>query len=124
MGERAVQIAVYPRQMTQILRLAVAAVEPRENPQDLGGALRSQRRVEFQTLGGAETGVGGLAGADVAAQQRRLQLPGDVDPGSREQRYQVVGGRPEQRVLEIEQADPSHALAVGKPKQIGRMIVA
>src|SRR2546428_6070038 len=115
MGERAVQIAVYPRQMTQILRLAVAAVEPREDAQDLGGALRSQRRVEFQKFGGAETGVRGLAGADIAAEQRHLQLLRDVDPGIPEQRYQVVGRRPEQRVLEIEQAHASHALALREP---------
>src|SRR6266568_8896325 len=106
MGERAIQIAVYPRQMTQILRLAVAAVEPREDAQDLGGALRSQRRVELQKFRSLERGIGGLAGADIAAEQRHLQVLGDVDPGILEQRYQVVGRRPEQRVLEIEQADP------------------
>src|SRR6266702_825857 len=124
MGERAVQIAVYPRQMTQILRLAVAAIEPREDAQDLGGALRSQRRVELQKFGGAETRMRGLAGPDIAAEQRHLQLLGNVDPGILEQRYQVVGGRPEQRVLEIEQADASHALSLRNPKQIGGMIVA
>src|SRR5258708_35628470 len=107
MGERAVQIAVYPRQMTQILRLAVAAVEPRENPQDLGGALRSQRRVEFQKFGGAETGVGGLAGADIAAEQRHLQPLGGVDPGILENAYQVVGRRSRQRVPEMSQPRPT-----------------
>src|SRR5439155_23777840 len=112
MGERAVQIAVYPRQMTQILRLAVAAVEPRENPQDLGGALRSQRRVEFEKFGGAETGVGGLAGADIAAEQRHLQMLGDVDPGILDQRYQVARRRTDRRVLEIERAHADHSLAL------------
>src|SRR5260370_31072130 len=104
MGERAVQIAVYPRQMTQILRLAVAAVEPREDPQDLGGALRSQRCVELQALGSLETGMGGLAGPDIAPEQRPLPLLGAVDPGILGPRHQAAGRPPAQPALEIRQA--------------------
>src|SRR5205085_1447708 len=46
MRERALEIGVDPRQMPKILRLAVAVVEPGENPQNLGGALRPERRIE------------------------------------------------------------------------------
>ena len=45
MRQRALQIGPYPRDVTQILRLAVAPVEPREDAEDLGGALRRQRGV-------------------------------------------------------------------------------
>src|SRR5689334_17042787 len=46
MGQRALQIAPYPRDVSKILRLAVAPVEPREDAQDLRGALRCERGVE------------------------------------------------------------------------------
>ena len=40
MRQRALQIGPYARHVTKILRLAVAAVEPGEDAEDLGGALR------------------------------------------------------------------------------------
>src|SRR5262245_38310452 len=46
-GERALQIAPYPRHMSQILRFAVAGVEPGENPQDLAGTLGREGHVAF-----------------------------------------------------------------------------
>src|SRR5262245_22582672 len=44
-GERTLQIAPYARHMSQILRLAIASVEPGEDPQNLAGALGRERDV-------------------------------------------------------------------------------
>src|SRR4030088_2430711 len=71
-AERALQIAPYPGHVTQILRLAVAHVEARENAEDLAGALRRQRDVNLDELGGVEIGVGLPPAAHVAAE--RLEL--------------------------------------------------
>ena len=47
MRQRALQIAPYARHVTQILRLAVAHVEAREDAEDLAGALRRERDVDL-----------------------------------------------------------------------------
>ena len=41
-----------------------------------------------------------------------------------QQRSDVIGGRPHHRILEVEQADASRALALGQPEKIGRMDIA
>ncbi len=105
--------------MTQILRLAVAPVEPGEDAEDLGGALRGQRRVEPRESGGVETPVVGAARAGVAAEQRDLQRFRHVDARVLQQRGDVVGGGTDQRVLEIEQADARNAFALGSHSRLG-----
>ena len=59
MRQRALQIAPYARQMTQILRLAVAPLEPGENAEDLGGALRGERGIGAREGRRVEGRVGG-----------------------------------------------------------------
>jgi len=51
--------------MTQILRLAVAAVEAGEDAEDLGGALRGERRIGHGEARRVEACVGGAARAGV-----------------------------------------------------------
>src|SRR5215475_13503330 len=69
-GERALQIAPYARHMSQILRLAVASVEPGENPQDLAGALGRKGDVALDERLPVKFGLPGVAALDVAAKQR------------------------------------------------------
>ena len=64
MGEVARKVALDPRQVAQVVRLAVALVEPGEEAKDLGGALRAHRGI-----GGGET-LGVKAGS--AAVLRRM----------------------------------------------------
>src|SRR5262245_41957730 len=45
MNQRAAQVAPYARDVTEILRFAVAPVEPRENAEDFRGALRAERHI-------------------------------------------------------------------------------
>src|SRR4030095_10843977 len=85
-GKRALQIAPYARHMSQILRLAVAGVEPGENPQDLAGALCRERDVALDEGRPVEVGLPGVAALDVAAEQRQLSLLRHVDAGILEDR--------------------------------------
>src|SRR5215470_3996869 len=80
-GERALQIAPYARHMSQILRLAVAGVQPGENPQDLAGALGRERDVALDEGWAVEFRLSGVAALNVAAEQRQLGLLGYVDAG-------------------------------------------
>ena len=61
--------------MTQILRLAVAPVEPGKDAENLGRPLRRERCVELREGGGVEALVV-EARADVAAEQRHFQRLG------------------------------------------------
>src|SRR5215467_13946282 len=80
-GERALQIAPYPRHMSQILRLAVASVEAGENPQDLAGALGCERDVALDEGWPVKFGLHGMAALDVTAKQRQLGSLRHVDAG-------------------------------------------
>src|SRR4051812_17668210 len=106
MDQRTAQIAPDARQMTQVLRLAVAPVEAGENAEDLGGTLRAERHIELHEGTGVETLVGVEPRLHVAAEQRDLGLVRYVDACVLQQRDKVVGCWPEHRVLEIQNADP------------------
>src|SRR5712675_1171121 len=93
MAERALQITPYPGHVTQILRLAVAHVEAREDAEDLAGALRGKRHVDLDELGRLEGRLDLAPSAHVAAEQRQLDLLRYVDPRVLQQRRQIVGGR-------------------------------
>src|SRR3981081_1390470 len=56
--ERALQIVPYARQMAQILRFAVAAVEAREDAEDFRGALGGERGINRDKTREVEVGVG------------------------------------------------------------------
>ena len=124
MAERALQIAPYPRHMTQILRLAVAQIEPGENAENLAGALRGERHVDLDELGGIESRIGLPASAHVAAEEGELDLLGHVHARVLQERSEIVGGRSHQRILEVENAEAGDLAAPRQPQQIGRMEVA
>ena len=58
------------------------------------------------------------------AEQLHLQLVRHRDPRVLQQRDHVIGRRPQHAILEIQQADALHALALGQPEHVGRMHVA
>src|ERR1051325_3088786 len=66
MGERPLQIAPYPRQMTQILRLPVAPLQASEDAEDFGCPLRSERCVSTCEVRRVECRIGGTPRARVA----------------------------------------------------------
>src|SRR5262245_37302149 len=79
MAERTLQIAPYARHVTQILRLAVAQVEPCEDAENLAGALGRERDVVLDELAVVEGGIGEPARADIAGGQRQFVLLGNVN---------------------------------------------
>src|SRR6185437_5746911 len=76
MRQRALQIAPYPRNMAQVLRLAVARIETREDAQHLGGALSGKRRIKLRECARLKAPIVGLPRADVAAEQQKLSASG------------------------------------------------
>ena len=71
---RALQIVTYARQMLQILRLAVAPVEPHENADDLGIALRRHDRIGLVETGAVESRASRL---DIGIDDAGFQLLGN-----------------------------------------------
>src|SRR2546427_6486932 len=80
MAERALQISPYPRHVTQILRLAVAHIEPGKNAQNLAGTLGGERHVDLDELSEIEVGIALAPPAHIAAEQRKLDLLGYIHP--------------------------------------------
>jgi len=113
MRQRALQIVPYAGHVTQILRLAVAPVEPREDAENLAGALRRERNVKRDELSAVEVRLGGAPPAQIAAKQRELDRFGNVDAGVLQQRGEVVGGRPHEGILEVQDADAGDAGSFG-----------
>src|SRR3982074_929856 len=72
--ERALQIIPYARQMAQILRFAVAAVEAREDAEDFRGALGGERGIDRYESREVEVGICLPPGAGVTAEQLDLHL--------------------------------------------------
>src|SRR5262245_13733318 len=118
MHERSLQIGPYAWDVSQILRLAVADVEPGENTEDLACALGCERDVGADESGGVELAAVGTPVPDVAAEQRHLGLLRHVDAGVLQERSEVVGGRPNEGVLEVEEANPLELAAIGQPEQV------
>src|SRR5437764_1114970 len=74
MAQRALQISPHPRQVTQVLRLAVAHVEPRKYAEDFARALGGKRHVYLDELRGIKLGVHMPSSAHVAAEKGKLDL--------------------------------------------------
>ena len=79
MAERALQIPPDPRQMPQVLRFAIAHVEPCENAENLARALGGERCIDRDELRRVKIGCATAAAAHILAEQRKLPLFGDVD---------------------------------------------
>src|ERR1700726_4281118 len=74
MTQRSLQIGPHPRQVTQILRLAVAHVQPCKYAEDFARALGGERHVDLDELRRIKVGVHMPAAAHVAAEQGKLDL--------------------------------------------------
>jgi hypothetical protein len=66
--------------VAQILRLAIAAVEPRKGAEQPRVALRRHDGIELGKLSRIEAVVTGTPRLDIARQQRKLELLGNIDP--------------------------------------------
>src|SRR5262249_56463126 len=71
-----------------------------------------------------ELGLIGAAAADIAAEQRDLELLRHVNAGVLQERGQIVSRRTHQGILEIEEPYPLKLVALRQPEQVGRMDVA
>src|SRR5262249_17787944 len=111
-GERTLQIAPYPRHMSQILRLAITGVQPGENPQDLAGALGRERDVALDEGRPVKFRLPGVAALNVAAEQRQLGRFRHVDAGILEYRGEVIAARTHQGVLEVEKPKAPQLMAL------------
>src|ERR1700683_514273 len=109
--------------MTEILWLAVAPVEPREDAENLGGALGGKRGVQHGKFRSVKMLVI-ESGARIAAEQPDFQRFRNVDTRVLQQRSNVIGGGTDQGILEVQEADLSHAVTLRQPEKIGRMIIA
>src|SRR5579883_1249243 len=114
-GQGAPQVAPHARHVTKVLGLAIAPIESGKNAEDFGGALRRKRRVQPSKSGSIEIPVILEPRTDIAAKQRHLHRLRHIDPGILQKRRQIVSGRTDQCVLEIEDPDPSDVLATGQP---------
>ncbi len=110
--------------MREILRLAVALIQPRENSQYLGRTLRRQDRISLGEGGHIERGIGFAPQFGVRGEELQLQIVGHVDASVLPERRDVIGGMAKDAVLEIEDADPRPAVSLRKPQKIGRVIVS
>src|SRR3954465_4088830 len=121
MRQRTAQVGPDPGLVAQVLRLAIPPVEPGEGAEQAGIPLRRHDGVKLGKAGRVELAIGRAARLDVAAEQRPLELFGNVDPRVLQQRHQVVGGGAEYGVLEVDDSDAQDASAVAEPDDVGRM---
>src|SRR6266699_866725 len=109
--------------MAQILRVAVAPVEPGKGAEQPGISLCRHDGVKRGETGRIERVVGRAPRLDIATQQRQLEVLGYVDPRSLRRRYQVVRRGAQHGVLEGADADFRDTGAFIEPDQVGRMKV-
>src|SRR5271166_5447601 len=79
MREILLEVALDPRQVAEVLRLAVALVEPGEESKDFGRALRAHRRIGRGKAFGAEAGIGRRATPHIERGEPHLEIVGHVD---------------------------------------------
>src|SRR3954447_5697875 len=123
-SQRTAEIGPDPRLMAQILRLAVAPVEPRKCPEQPRVALRRHDGVKLGERRGIEGLVGRAPRLDVAREQRKLEVLGHIDPRVLEQRHQIVRDRAHHGVLEVDDAYSRNALPFAEPDQIRGMEIS
>src|SRR5205085_10878539 len=103
-SQRTAEIGPDPRLMAQILRFAVAPIEPRESPEQARVALCRHDGVKLGEHRSIEGLVGRAPRLDVAREQRKLELLGHIDTGVLEQRHHIVRDRAHHGVLEVDDA--------------------
>ncbi len=116
MAQALSQIGLDARQMREILRLAVALIEPRENAQYLRRALRGENRIGLGESRHIEACVGFTAQLGVMGEQLQLQIVGHRDAGVLPERGHVVGRVAQHAVLEVDNADARDPFALRQPQ--------
>src|SRR5579863_6656576 len=115
MRQRALQVAPEAGHVTQVLRLAIAAVEPGEYAEDFCRPLCRQSRIDACEAGSVETPVAAEPATHIATKQGHFHPLRDIDARVLKQRGDVIGGWPDQGVLKIEQADPRDVVTRRQP---------
>ena len=105
--------------MDQIIGLAVAHTKPGEHADHLGVPLGAEDGVGGVEARRVEAGKGGAVTFPHGLGQVRTDVPARV----LQQRHQVIGRRPGDRVLEIEQAAGGDTLARRQPHQVVHVVV-
>ncbi len=123
MGEVALEIACDPRDMSEITALAVTFRQSRKDAEDLRVPLGAERGVERDELIARKMLAMRAPGGTVASEKLPFKRFRHVQPGILKQRHEVIGEGPFQRVLEVQNPNPLYAFPLGKPHQVGRMIV-
>ena len=82
----------------------IALVEPGEEAEDLGGALGAHRGIGGGEALGVEGGIDCRPAAHIERGETHLEIFGHVDARILQQRNDIVGRRPDHRVLKIDEA--------------------
>ena len=123
-GEVALKIARDPRDMSEIAALAVTFRQSGKDAEDLRVTLGAKRRIERTELIARKMRTLRISGGTVASELVTFKRFRNVEPRVLEKRYEVVGKRASQRILEVEQSHALHAFPVGQPHQVRRVVIA
>src|SRR4051794_20146342 len=104
--------------MFEVLRLAVPPVEPGEDAEHLGGALRTENSVGASESSHVEVGLGGLTVPHISTEELELQIRRHRDARVLQEGGNVIGWMAEHGILKVEQSDPLETLPLRKPDQV------
>src|SRR5215831_3549987 len=124
-GRPQVPLEISPgaRDVLQVVWLAVALEQTQPQPQEAGVSLSAEVGIGRGEGGAVE---GPLADRDLGAivvEELAFELGGYAGAGVLEEGDEIEGKMLRERILEVEDADPGHPLALGQPHEVGRMIV-
>ena len=118
------EIGLDPRQVPQVLRLAVALVEAGEDAEHLRGALRAHDGVGAGERRDVEFRIGRLALARIEADELAARDPAAPSPARPAEARRRRRRAAQHRILEIDEADAREALPLRQPDQVRRVVVA
>src|SRR5215467_2963114 len=118
------EISPGARDVLQVLRLAVALEQAQPQPQQAGVALRAEVGIGRGKGGAVERPLADRGLGAIALEELAFEIGGHAGARVLEQGDEIEGKMLGERILEIEDADPGHALALGQPHEVGRMIIA
>ena len=119
MGKAPFEIFTQSWDVLEIARLSGVIGEPGEDPEDLGGALGGENRIGLGEGVRVEARVGRAPACDIVPAKLRLEFRRHRGPRILAERGDVIGGRADHQVLEVDDAEPGDALALGEPERLG-----